>query len=255
MNSHKQLLVLAIFVIIFAFLAFITVMFFQAEQQSGLQSQIPSSTVEIPSWQLALANGGIILVLYGLFGLAGYWFACKLGLHGVYKEGAGWREWVWIPLVVGVILGMTLVVLDRLFALGADWDGFMHPGFPFSIIASATAGIGEEILFRGFVLGIWAFLLNLVLRRWGKTNLALWIGNIIAALAASASHFTTVMLLYGYPSVSAIPPLIISETFVLNGTLGLVAGARYFRTGLVAAIGIHFWADIVWHVVWPFLQG
>jgi hypothetical protein len=34
-----------------------------------------------------------------------------------------------------------------------------------SFIASATAGFGEEIVFRGFVMGVWAFLLNLLQRR------------------------------------------------------------------------------------------
>jgi membrane protease YdiL (CAAX protease family) len=200
-----------------------------------------------------VANAGIVLVVYGLLGLAGFWFARKLGLPGIFKEGAGWREWVWLPLVIGLLLGMVIVAIDRLFALGSDWPGFIHPVFPLSIIASAAAGIGEEIMFRGFVLGLWAFLFNMILRRWGKTTLALWLGNVIAALAVSAAHLPTLMIIYGYPSVSAIPPLILGEVFVLNGMLGLVAGSRYFRTGLVAAIGIHFWADIVWHVIWPLL--
>ena len=31
------------------------------------------------------------------------------------------------------------------------------------------------------------------------------------------------------------------------------AGERYMKDGLVAAAGVHFWADIIWHVVWPLL--
>lgn len=255
MNSRKQLFVLAIFVIIFAFLGFITATFFQEAQQASLQTQVPTQTLNLPAWLLGLANAGIILVGYGLFGLAGFWFARKLGLPGIYQEEAGWREWLWIPLAIGLVVGVVMVGVDRLFALGASWDGFTHPSFPLSIIASATAGIGEEILFRGFLLGLWAFLLYLIMKRWGKTSLALWIGNGIAALAFAASHVPALMLLYGYPSISAIPPYMLGELFVLNGVLSLVAGARMFRTGLVAAIGIHFWADIVWHVAWPLLAG
>jgi len=33
--------------------------------------------------------------------------------------------------------------------------------------------------------------------------------------------------------------------------VALVAGERCRRDGLVAAMGVHFWADIVWHVIWP----
>ena len=255
MNTRKQLAILMVLVLVYAFLAFLTVVFFQAAQQAGMQSQVPAMTSDLPTWLLGLVSAGIILVVYGLLGLAGYWFAHKLGLPGVYKEGAGWREWVWIPLVVGLVLGVFLVVIDRLFAMGAGWDGFTHPDFPFSIIASATAGIGEEILFRGFVLGLWAFLINLILRRWGKINLALWIGNGIAALAFSAAHLPALMFLYGDASISAIPPLVLGELFLVNVLLGLVAGERMFRAGLVAAMGVHFWADIVWHVIWPLLTG
>jgi membrane protease YdiL (CAAX protease family) len=251
MKTRNQLLVLAIFVFVFAFLAFITATFFQEAQQAGLPAQVPSQTSDMPPWLLGLASAGIILVVYGLFGLAGFWLARKLNLRGIYKEGDGWREWAWMPLAIGLLVGVVMVAVDRLFVLGTGWDGFTHPVFPLSIIASATAGIGEEILFRGFVLGLWAYLLNLILRRWRKTDLALWIGNVIAALAFAASHLPALMLLYGFPSISAIPPIILGELFLLNGVLGLVAGARMFRAGLVAAIGIHFWADIVWHVIWP----
>jgi len=50
-----------------------------------------------------------------------------------------------------------MVVVDRLFAVFANWQGFPHPPFPLSIMASATAGIGEEILFRSFILGCGPF--------------------------------------------------------------------------------------------------
>jgi hypothetical protein len=44
---------------------------------------------------------------------------------------------------------------------------------------------------------------------------------------------------------------VLADLVVLNGLVALVAGERYMRDGLVAAMGVHFWADIVWHVIWP----
>lgn len=52
---------------------------------------------------------------------------------------------------------------------------------------------------------------------------------------------------------SSIPPFVLLEVFLLNGLLGLTAGYWYRRQGLIAATGIHFWADIIWHVFWPLL--
>jgi hypothetical protein len=59
------------------------------------------------------------------------------------------------------------------------------------------------------------------------------------------------MILLGVTSPAEIPPLMLGELFILNGVIGLVAGERYIRDGLIAAVGVHLWVDIVWHVIWP----
>jgi hypothetical protein len=40
------------------------------------------------------------------------------------------------------------------------------------------------------------------------------------------------------------------EIIVLNGVIGIIAGQRYMKDGLVAAVGVHFWTDVVFHVIW-----
>lgn len=249
MNTKSQALVLGGFVSFYAALGLLSYLVIPIEQLAPGAGQ--ATSLNQPRWVLALANGGIILVLYGLAGLGGIWFARRLSLPAVYREGAGWRQWFVIPMLAGLGMGVLLVVADQIFAAAAHWQGFPHPQFPFSLIASATAGIGEEILFRSFILGLWAFLANLFLHRWRATQAALWIGNVIAALAFGAGHLPAAMFLLGVTTPAAIPAPILLELIILNGMLGLVAGERYLRVGLVAAIGVHFWADIVWHVVWP----
>ena len=252
-NLRQQLIVFSLLLVMDAFLAFLSFALGLIDQLG--MGEMPSPFDTIPAWQLGLANAGIILVLYGLLGLAGLWFAHKLSLPGVFREDAGWRNWLVIPMAFGVVVGVVISLADRLFASTGDWSGLPHPAFPMSLIASATAGIGEEIVFRMFVLGLWAFLLNLLLKRWQATQVALWIGNVIAALAFGAGHLPTVMVLLGAASLAEIPPLLVGEIFLLNGIVGLVAGERYMRDGLIAAVGVHFWTDIVWHVIWPVVVG
>jgi len=86
------------------------------------------------------------------------------------------------------------------------------------------------------------------------TGVALGIANVIAALAFGAGHLPGVMVMLGVSSLNAFPPLALGELFLLNGIIGLVAGERYLKVGLVAAVGVHFWTDIVWHVVWPLIN-
>lgn len=253
-HGRRQLTLFGILLATNAFLVF-SAFALGLPNQFMAGQEMPEPFASMPGWLLGLANGGVVLVLYGLLGLAGVWFARQLALPGIYREGAGWRQWVVVPLVIGAALGGVLIIGDGLFARASDeWSGFPHPEFPLSIIASATAGIGEEILFRLFLMGLWAVLLNLALRRWNARRTSLWIANAIAALAFGAAHLPATMMALGVSSPAEIPWIVITEVFVLSGIVGIVAGERYIKEGLVAAIGVHFWTDVVWHILWPAVQ-
>ena len=250
-HRRRQLTLFGALVVTNALLVFVAFALGLMDELPG-GGELPEPLASLPKWILGLANAGIVVVVYGLLGLAGVWFARKLSLPGIYREGAGWRNWVVVPMAIGAALGVVLIVGDVLFARASeDWAGFPHPEFPLSIIASATAGIGEEILFRLFVMGLWAFLLNLALKRWNARHLALWIGNVIASLAFGAAHLPATMVALGVSTPAELPPIVIAEVLLLSGIVGIVAGQRYMKEGLVAAVGVHFWTDVVWHILWP----
>jgi len=108
------------------------------QDPSFTEPSTPSPLPSTPSWLLGLANGGLILAVYGSLGIAGLWFARRLSLPGVFREDAGWRDWVIIPLGLGVTVGVVMVLLDRLVASTGDWGAFEHPPFPLSLIASGS---------------------------------------------------------------------------------------------------------------------
>jgi membrane protease YdiL (CAAX protease family) len=248
--NRKQWIVFAILLAFNALLAFVTLAFgLQNELLAG--QEMPAEVAEVSEWVLGLANAGMIVVLYGVAGIIGLWLGHKAGLPGVFRPEAGWRSWLWMPMLLGLLVGLLMIVGDRFFATLGSWQGFAHPTFPMSLIASAIAGIGEEIVFRGFVMGLFAFLLRRIPRRSSPASAALWIANIIAALAFAAGHLPVSMVLLNVQSPLDLPPALLADLVVLNGLVALVAGERYMRDGLVAAMGVHFWADIVWHVIWP----
>lgn len=251
MNSRKQLTVFAVLLVVYALCALFTYTFFT--EQLTATTGIPMPDMGISNAVLGLANAGIVLVVYGLAGLAGYWFARKLELPGIYSEDGNWRRWVLTPFLVGLACGIFVVILDLVFAPINGYGRIVHPEFPLSILASLSAGIGEEILFRGFVFGFWAFLLHWLLKRFHGRTAALWIANVIAALAFAASHLGTMLVLTGAFSLTELSPNLIVEIFILNGVIGLIAGERYMKDGLVAAAGVHFWTDVVFHVLWGLL--
>jgi membrane protease YdiL (CAAX protease family) len=246
--KRKQLTILGILLLVYALCAFLTYTFFVDEL--AVIAGVPMPDMGVSNAVLGLANAGIVLVVYGLLGLAGYWFARKLGLPGIFREEGNWRGWFIVPLGLGLVCGVALVIGDMLFAPINGFGPMVHPGFPVSILASLSAGIGEEIAFRGFVFGLWGFILNWLFKRFKGSTTGLWVANVIAALAFGASHFGTMMVLTGATSLAELSPALMVEIFVLNGIIGLIAGQRVMKDGLVAAMGVHFWADVAFHVVW-----
>jgi membrane protease YdiL (CAAX protease family) len=245
---RKQLIVFFVLVLLVALSAFVTYAFFLEEVAAS--TGVPMPDMGVPGAVLGLANAGIVLVMYGVLGLAGYWFARKLGLPGIFSEDGNWRRWFLIPLLLGLIGGVVIVIGDVLFAPINDFGRFVHPEFPVSLFASLSAGIGEEITFRMFVFGLWGLILNWLLKRFNGRTAALWIANVIAALAFGAGHLGSIMFLTRATSLAELSPILLIEMFLLNGVIGLLAGWRYMKDGLVAAAGVHFWTDIVFHVIW-----
>ena len=245
---RKQLVVFLIILVTYALSAFVGYAFFFEQMTSYSGVTLPKT--DIPPLTLGLASAGIVFVLYGLFGLAGYWVARRLGLPGIYSEDGNWQRWLGIPFGLGLACGVILVLGDLFFAPINSLGRFPHPGFPASIFAALSAGIGEEIAFRAFVFGLWGLILNWILSRFKDRTAALWIANVIAALAFGAGHLGIIFLLTGAKTIAEVSPVLLVEVFLLNGLVGLVAGWRYMKDGLVAASGVHFWTDIVFHVLW-----
>jgi len=240
--NRKQFTVFLTLLVVYAFCIFATYAFFA--DQIAASAGVPVPELPASPVVMGLASSGIYIVLYGLLGWAGFWFARKLELPGIFSEGGNWRRWFFIPLLLGLACGVVLTVGDLMFAPINGFGRFVHPPFPMSILASITAGIGEEIMFRGFVFGLWGFLLNWLFKRFNGHTAALWIANIIAALAFGAGHLPALYYLTGASSPAEMNPVLLAEIFLLNGIIGLVAGERYMKDGLVAATGVHFWTDV-----------
>jgi hypothetical protein len=61
------------------------------------------------------------------------------------------------------------------------------------------------------------------------------------------------MLMNNISTVLNIPLPIVLELLLMNGSLSLIAAYYFRKYGLLAAIGVHFWVDIIWHVLWGVL--
>ena len=93
---RKQLTVFLIMLAVYALSAFVGNVFF-FEQMTSYAGVTPTE-ISVSPLTIGLVSAGGVFVLYGLFGLAGYWFARKLGLPGIYSEDGNLRRWFGIRL-------------------------------------------------------------------------------------------------------------------------------------------------------------
>jgi hypothetical protein len=202
-------------------------------------------TEELPASKpvLALVNAAMALFLYGGLGYLGYILSRKLGFADIWSPDVTHRQRFLYPALIGAGLGVFFIVADTLGALP-------HPAFPLSLLASATAGIGEEILFRLFFVSFWTWLIGRILLRGKGQEVVFWIIVVLSALAFAFGHLPAAMILYEFSSINDIPASLLAEIILLNGVLSVFAAGYLRKYGFLAAAGIHFWTDVVWHVVW-----
>lgn len=223
-----------------------------APQYAAMGGSIPGTA--LTRGQIALANAAIIPVIYGAAALAGWWLAARVPLPGIAAPHVTFGRWLQGPLLVGAVAGVALALFEQVMQRGFAAPPIPHPEFPSSLLASYTAAVGEEILFRLLLLSLWALLLAQVFKRFlspdRSRGAALAIANGIAALSFALSHLGTAMVLFGVTSPAQLPAATWVELLVLNGVIGLLAGHHFMRSGLVAATGVHLGADLIWHVVY-----
>jgi len=211
--------------------------------------ELPEAKLPIPLPVLALVNVFTIVILYGGLGLLGLRLTDKLGYAGIWDSNVSNRQRFLIPAITGVGIGIFFILTDAVFSRLHPLGPLPHPPFPASIVASAAAGIGEEIIFRLFFIPFFVWLISWVILKKRWQNQIFWIVTALSALAFSSGHLPSAMLIYGFKKISDIPPALLAEVIILNGVVSFFAAFNIKKSGFLAAVGVHFWTDIVWHVI------
>jgi hypothetical protein len=210
-----------------------------------LPGQLPASRPV-----MALVNALAVLLVYGSLGFWGRHLSLKLGFPDLLDPVTSDRQRFVVPALIGICIGILFVVVDSWLASQHGAEPLPHPPFPTSLLASVVAGVGEELVFRLFFISFWVWLLSHVLLKRRAQTTVFWIIAAVSALAFAAAHLPSVMMMVGVDSITELPSPLVAEIFLLNGIVSLAAASYFKRAGFLAAAGIHFWTDVVWHVVW-----
>jgi hypothetical protein len=211
---------------------------------------LPTQTLPASKPILALVNAAVMLILYGGLGFIGLKLSQKIGFADIWDIKISNKQRFLIPVLVGGGIGIFFILADVIFSKFHALGPIPHPPFPSSIVASATAGIGEEVIFRLFFISFWVWLISYIILKKRWQNQVFWVVTLFSALAFALGHFPSVMILFGLNTIQEIPFALISEIILLNGVISFFAAYYFRKYGFLAAVGIHFWTDIIWHVVW-----
>jgi membrane protease YdiL (CAAX protease family) len=188
--------------------------------------------------------------VYGLLALAGLRLARRSGLEPAAPLTAFWQQnsasssklpWR-LALLAGLGCGFLLVVGVK----GIQWffpgtlPKTLHPPTAVaSLLASVTASLGEEILFRLFALCLVYWLLRMMRFRAA-------IAIAVSSLAFGTAHAPAFVFLFG--GFREVPALSWVWLIALNGVCGVAYGIIFLRGGVLCAMMAHFATDLVWHV-------
>ncbi|MFX0140091.1 MAG: type II CAAX prenyl endopeptidase Rce1 family protein [Candidatus Hodarchaeota archaeon] len=202
---------------------------------------------------LAIINAAIMLFLYGGLGLIGVILSKKLGFPDIWDSKVSNKQRLQTPALIGMGIGLFFILVDLLFSRFHDLGPLPHPPFPSSLVASVIAAIGEEIIFRLFFISFWVWLISSVILKKKFQSQVFWIITFCSALAFAVGHIPSIMVLFGFSSFSEVPILLPAEIILLNGVLSVYAASYFRKFGFLAAVSIHFWADMIWHVIYGIL--
>jgi membrane protease YdiL (CAAX protease family) len=167
------------------------------------------------------------------------------------EVGSYFRSILGISIGLGLLSGVIIVVLSLLFSPVTATFQNLELSIPLwkGFLASFYGAISEEIVMRLFLMTLIVWIIFKIKKTEdGKpTTLGIWIAIVVSAVIFGLGHLPIT------GSITSITPLIIGRAVLLNGVGGIVFGWLYWKKGLESAMMGHFSADIVLHVIYPFI--
>lgn len=186
--------------------------------------------------------------------LLGAGFAHIVGFPGMWEKKIRNRQRIWLPLLIGIVLGIGLLAVDRASGFShllAVVNGQPSRGvpFPYSVLVQLFAALCSAVLYNLFALAfsIWFFGTLLLSRRWPSQ--VFWVLAGLAALLqplATAGHNHWALFHLAPVSVGIVGVLVLM--YVMN----LAAAILLRRSGFTAVLIMWLSATVVWHIIGKF---
>ena len=215
---------------------------------------VPAHALPASKWAMALISVLSILIVYGGLGYIGLKLSAKTGFPDLWDTKISIKNKLVFPAIIGIIAGILTIIGDTIFVKVFSLEPLKHPVFPLSILVSLNAGIGAEIIFRLFLISFFVWLVSNKIFKQKYSSVIFWAAVIFTSVLFALGHLPSLMALAGYKTLHEIPALLIVEVVLLNGVIAAICAINFRKYGIISAMGIHFWTDIVFHVIYVLLK-
>ena len=214
------------------------------------------AALPLPLWATALTQAVQAGVLCWLLAWLGLTLGARHGLDAPWLRAWVYRRpapahpgrW-WQAAVLGVLAGLLVTVLERLFPGQAVVSAETAAGWAWrGALASLYGGTAEEIETRLFLVSLLVWLLARL--KSGQARPWMYATAVVgAALLFGAGHLPAAVA-----TGLASTPLQVVRIVLLNAVAGVIFGWLFWRRGLEHAMLAHFCADLVLHVAAPLMS-
>jgi hypothetical protein len=191
-------------------------------------------------------------------GILGILFASRIGFKGILNDEIKRKKNILLAILVSIIMGVYFIGYETL-----SYKIFSAPVLPYhysrirsAIFASIVEGIGDQILQMLRISFLVWFFSKLIKSESGRNTL-FWGVAAVCAVGFSIGHIPSTMMYQISFKYGEFFGLNFHELIIIIGLYGpLALVCAYFlrRFGLLSAIIIHFITDIMWRVLWAWIQ-
>jgi membrane protease YdiL (CAAX protease family) len=199
------------------------------------------------------------LVLFAVAVFFGLFLSKRIGMglpiiQGLLKGKSQSKEIksILAPSVgLGILAGILIVLLNIPFNRLIPEFKILEVSAPAwkAFLASFYGGITEEVLLRLFLVSLFVWITFKIKKTADghPTSIGIWLSIILASIFFGLGHLPATA------QTTPLTELVIVRAIVLNGVGGIIFGWLYWKKGLESAMIAHFSADIVLHIITPFI--
>jgi hypothetical protein len=185
------------------------------------------------------------VVVFGVLGLIGVWFAHRTGFPAALDPRIGNRQRFLVPVAAGLGVGLVLVLQEmvtggiQLFLNETGLPRFNAP-LPGAVLFYAGGAIIVEVIYRLLTIPVLLWLISGVLLRGRGQAQVFW------ALAAITSLIEPVTQEVGLLAAGLVGAFALH--FATGYVFNFAQAAAFRRYGFLSAIALRWAAYLVWHI-------